>query len=105
MESYERLLEITKEMIQFQTGRGIIQWDLYTHIPPKGIKQRSEQLALMSKLYHRMVTDEKLERLVSKLEKESDNLDIVQRREVELTRRELDQFSKIPEDLDSIYSI
>ena len=65
MESYERLLKKTKEMIQFQTGLGIIRWDLQTHMPPKGMKQRSEQLALMSKLMNRMYKDEELHRLMT----------------------------------------
>ena len=99
METYERLLKKTKEMIQFQTGLGIIRWDLQTYMPPKGMKQRSEQLALMSKLLHRMVTDEEVQKIVSKLEKESDNLSPVQKREVELTRRMLDHRVNIPEEL------
>jgi carboxypeptidase Taq len=99
METYDKLLKKTKEMIQFQTGLGIIRWDLQTHMPPKGMKQRSDQLALMSRLLHRMVTDKEYRKLVDKLEKESDGLSLVQRREVELTRRLLDRRANIPEDL------
>lgn len=99
METYEKLLRKTKEIIQFQTGVVIIRWDLQTHMPPRGMKQRSEQLALMSKIQHRMVTDKETEKLVSKLEKEKDSLDPIQLREVELFRRMLDRRAKIPEEI------
>ncbi len=99
MEAYERLLTRTREIIQFQTGIGLIRWDLYTKMPPKGMQQRSQQLALMGKLLHRMSIDPEIERLVTKLEKNLDALDNVQKREVELVRRDLDRNSKIPEDL------
>ena len=101
MESYERLLKKTKEMIQFQTGLGIIRWDLQTHMPPKGMKQRSEQLALMSKLMNRMYKDEELHRLMRTLEKDIDSLDQIQQREVELVRRLLNRRSNIPEELEA----
>ena len=99
MDTYNKLLEMTKEIIQFETGIRIIRWDLQTHIPPKGMKQRGEQLALMGKLLHRMSTDKERARLVTELEKKFDMLDDVQRREVEITRKKIDIDSKIPEDL------
>ncbi|MFW9807258.1 MAG: hypothetical protein ACFFFK_11070, partial [Candidatus Thorarchaeota archaeon] len=99
MDLYEKLLEKTKEMLQFQTGLGIIRWDLQTYMPPRGMKQRSEQIALMSKLQHRFLTDKKLEQLVSKLEKVSESLSLEQKREVELVRRMLNRRAGLPEDL------
>jgi carboxypeptidase Taq len=99
MGSYEELLKRTKETLQFQTGLGIIRWDLQTFMPPKGMKQRSEQLALMSKLLHRMATSEHVQQLVSKLEKNRDNLNPTQQREVELVSRMLKRRAGIPEDL------
>jgi carboxypeptidase Taq len=99
MDVYDKLLKKSKELYEFGTGLNVLRWDLQTHMPPKGMKQRSAQLALMSKLLHRMSTDGELEDLVTKLEKESDKLEVEQKREVELIRRSLDRRSKIPEDL------
>lgn len=105
METYEKLLKKTKEILQFQTGLDIIRWDLQTHMPPRGMKQRSQQLALMSKILHRMTTDNEIDHLVTKLEKNIDDLEPVQRREVQLVRRKFDRSVKIPEDLISRWSI
>jgi carboxypeptidase Taq len=99
MGTYEKLLERTKEILQFQTGLAVIRWDLQTFMPPKGMKQRSEQLALMSKILHRMATSESVQQLVSKLEKIRDNLNPTQQREVELVSRMLKRRAGIPEDL------
>ena len=99
METYEKLLKKIKEIIQFQTSLGIIRWDLQTQMPPKGMKQRSAQLALMSKLLNRMFADSELKKIVTKLEKDLDSLNSVQKREVELVRRILDRSSNIPEEL------
>ena len=66
METYEKLLKKIKEIIQFQTSLGIIRWDLQTQMPPKGMKQRSAQLALMSKLLNRMFADSELKKIVTK---------------------------------------
>ncbi len=104
MELYERLLEKTREILQFYTSVAIIRWDLQTYMPPKGIAQRSEQLALMSKIQHRMANDSELDHILTKLENNLDSLDRIQKREVELARREYDRYSEIPEDLVSQYS-
>jgi len=105
METYEKLLEKTKEILQFQTGLDIIRWDLQTHMPPRGMKQRSQQLALMSKILHRMTTDNEIDHLITKLEKNIDDLEPVQRREVQLVRRKFNRSVKIPEDLVARWSI
>ncbi|MFW9788232.1 MAG: carboxypeptidase M32 [Candidatus Thorarchaeota archaeon] len=99
MEGYEKLLKKTREMLQFQTGLGIIRWDLQTHMPPRGMKQRSEQLGLMSKILHRMSTDEGIKKLIVELEKNTDSLDLVQRREVQLVKRRFTRSENIPEEV------
>ena len=104
MEAYEELLKRTREIIQFQSGIGLVRWDLYTQMPPRGVQQRSQQLALMGKLFHRMSTDPEIDRILSKIEANSGDLDNVQKREVELARREYDRYSNLPEDLVSQYS-
>ncbi|MHA2080766.1 MAG: carboxypeptidase M32, partial [Candidatus Thorarchaeota archaeon] len=99
MDPYEKLLGKTKELYQLQTGMGIVRWDLQTHMPPKGMKQRSEQLALLSKLWHRMATDKEIGQIVTTLQKDRKSLNFVQKREVELVSRRLTRISKVPEEL------
>jgi len=97
MSYYERLCTKNKSIVQFRTAMGIVSWDLQTHMPPKGLQQRSEQLGVMSKIMHQMSTDSEIEDLLELLKQ--DSLNDIQKREVELTRRSWNRRVKIPENL------
>jgi len=99
MESYEKLREKIKSAIQFQSAISIVQWDMYTNIPPRAHEQRADQLAIMSKILHQMVTDPKIEILLSNIEKNTQALDIYQQREIELIRRNWEFQSAVPDNL------
>ncbi|TFG28228.1 carboxypeptidase M32 [Candidatus Thorarchaeota archaeon] len=99
METYQKLLDITKSIIQFRTAMGIVQWDLRTYMPPRGLEQRSEQLALLRRIAHRMATDEQIENILNELEKKKTSYDSLQQREIEQVRRSYERRSKVPEDL------
>jgi len=60
---------------------------------------RSEQLAIMRKIMHRMSTDSEYGKLIESAEKDSDSLDESQKRNLYLTRRAYDVLTKIPEEL------
>jgi len=99
MESFEILRDKIKSAIQFQSAIGIVQWDMYTKIPPRAHEQRADQLAIMSKLLHQMVTDPEIEILLHDIKKNVQLLDMYQQREVELIRRNWEFQSVIPDDL------
>ncbi|MHA1864577.1 MAG: hypothetical protein ACTSWA_12470, partial [Candidatus Thorarchaeota archaeon] len=99
MDNYVKLLDKMRTINQFGTGIGIIHWDLQTHMPPRGLHQRSEQLAVTSKIMHQMSTDPEINSLLTSIEEKQDSLEEVQIREVELIRRFWNRRSKIPEDL------
>ncbi|TFG29134.1 carboxypeptidase M32 [Candidatus Thorarchaeota archaeon] len=99
MEAYQKLTEITRSIIQFRTAMGIVQWDLHTCMPPRGLEQRSEELSLLHRILHRMSTDKHIEDLLIELEKELTSYDSLQKREIEQMRRTYNRRSKIPEDL------
>ncbi len=80
---------------------GIMHWDLETYIPPRGVKQRSEQLALLRQLRHRLITSRELSKLLNQIEKNSvlETLDATQKRNLYLIRKEHDEETKLPEEL------
>ncbi len=99
MEQFEKLQAKFKSIVQFSTAVSIINWDLQTQMPPKGLQQRSEQLAVMSKILHQMSTDSEIDKLLSALEEKQNSLNDVQKREIELIRRQWNRRSEIPDDL------
>jgi len=99
MEAYNKILERSKEIILLGSATGVVGWDLETYMPPKGIMLRSEQLAIMRKLNHRMATHPEIGKLIEAVEKNSDSLDEDQQRNLYLTKRGYDALTKIPEEL------
>ncbi|MFW9844377.1 MAG: hypothetical protein ACFFEV_07365, partial [Candidatus Thorarchaeota archaeon] len=99
MEVYERLLAKYKDYVILQSATGIINWDLETNMPPRGLMLRSEQLGLLRKLAHRMATDSVIGTLIESAEKDSSSLNEAQQRNLYLIRREYDALTKVPEEL------
>lgn len=99
--AYDELMAKAKEITILQTTGSIIHWDMETKMPPKGIKLRSQQLALLSRIEHRMTTNPEIEMLLSKTEKhpDYDTLSELQKRNVYLIRKQYDEQTKLPEEL------
>ncbi|WP_371802279.1 carboxypeptidase M32 [Candidatus Lokiarchaeum ossiferum] len=95
---YETLCLKMKEATLLGQAQGILAWDNYCYMPEKGIDQRSQQLALLSKLIHQWSTDP----VVGQLLKDSSQMaDItpIQQRNLALWQKEYDRETKIPTDL------
>ncbi|UCE16711.1 MAG: carboxypeptidase M32 [Candidatus Bathyarchaeota archaeon] len=99
--SYKKLLEKVKDIFILQSAAAIVYWDMETMMPPKGIKLRSLQLAMLSRIGHRMSTDPETGILLEKTMKhtEYDRLDAVQKRNLYLTKKHYDEQTKLPEKL------
>ena len=54
--AYKKLLAKAKDLIVLQSAEGIIHWDMETMMPPRAVQLRSEQLALLSRIHHKMST-------------------------------------------------
>ena len=54
--AYKKLLARTKDLIVLSSAQSIIHWDMETMMPPKAVEQRSQQLALLSSISHKMST-------------------------------------------------
>ena len=95
------MLERSKKLTVLGTTAALAGWDMQTYMPAKGIGLRSEQLSLMSILYHQALTDPKVAELLDMIERSKEYADLndMQKRNVHLMRKGFDETSKIPEAL------
>jgi carboxypeptidase Taq len=101
IDDYNRLMEKNKEIIVLSSVDAIIKWDMETKLPPGAFGLRSQQLALLSQLDHRMTTDPEIGALLGRVEGHQQYRDLseVQRRNVYLIRKFYDENTKLPEKL------
>lgn len=99
--SYKKLMEKMKELLVFQSAEFVVYWDMETMMPPKAINLRSQQLALLSRIEHKMSTDPEIGRLIEEITRHPkyDELDAVQKRNVYLTKKRYEEQTKLPEEL------
>ena len=99
--SYEKLLEMVKDPIILESVFNLVHWDMETMMPPRGIELRSQQLALIKQIEHKIRTNPKIGKLLDKLLKHPDHDDLnqIQKRNVFLIKKEYDEQVKLPEKL------
>jgi len=99
--SYKKLMEKVKELLVFQSAEFVVYWDMETMMPPRAINLRSQQLALLSRIEHKMSTDPEIGRLLEEVMQHPkyEELDAVQRRNVYLIKKQYDEQTKLPEEL------
>lgn len=99
--NYEKLMEKTKEIAIFNSAQAILDWDMETMMPPKAINLRSQQLALLSGMRHKMETIRENGALLEKIERHPnyEKLNAVQKRNTYLVRKNYDEQTKLPEEL------
>ena len=101
VQSYNKLLEKEKRAIILSSAISLLRWDMETKMPPKGIELRSQQLALLTQLHHKMVTDPEIGKLLLEILKspEYESLGQVQKRNIYLIKKEFEEQTKLPEKL------
>ena len=101
MSSYKKLMEKAKDLSILQSTESIINWDMDTMMPPKAINLRSQQLAMLSIIEHKMSTDPETGKLLENIMRhpQHDKLNQVQKRNVYLTKKRYDEQNKLPEKL------
>ena len=99
--NYKKLLTKTKEIITLHSASAILHWDMETMMPPKGIQMRSLQLAMLSRIGHKMSTDPEIGKLLKETIKNPgyDSLNSVQKRNIYLIKKSYDEQTKLPEEL------
>ncbi|UCH56893.1 MAG: carboxypeptidase M32, partial [Candidatus Bathyarchaeota archaeon] len=101
IKTYEELMGRAKDLIILGSAGSIVYWDMETKMPPKGVQLRSQQLALLEKIGHRMLTDPENGRLIEAIvsHKDYDSLEPLQKRNVHLSKKQYDEATKLPEEL------
>lgn len=99
--AYTELMGKARELLVFRSVGSIIGWDMQTKMPPRGINLRSQQLALLQKIGHRMLTDPEIGKLIEKIMSHPryEGLTQVHKRNVHLAKKEYDEATKLPEEL------
>jgi len=99
--NYDKLLAKARDIRIIKSTELLVEWDMETKMPPRGIDLRSQQLAMLKQFEHKIITDQEVGVLLEKIEKHPDyeTLNELQRRNVYLVRKEYDEQTKLPEKL------
>jgi carboxypeptidase Taq len=99
--AYRKLLTRTKDLIALSSAQSVIHWDMETMMPPKAVEQRSQQLALLSRLSHKMSTAPETGKLLNTILTNSqyNALGEVEKRNVYLIKKNYDEQKALPEKL------
>jgi carboxypeptidase Taq len=98
---YKKLLTKAKDLIVLQSAEGIIHWDMETMMPPRAVQLRSEQLALLSQIHHKMSTARETGKLLNAIlaNPQYDTLSCIEKRNVHLIKKDYDEQTALPEKL------
>ena len=101
LSAYKKLMNRAKDLIVLSSTEAIIHWDMETKMPPKAVEQRSQQLALLSRISHKMGTAPEIGKLLDAIIKspEYDSLDEVGKRNIYLTKKNYEEQTALPEQL------
>ena len=96
--TYKKLLERNKSLAVLGSAEAIISWDMETMMPPKAVELRSEQLALLSEIHHKMSTAPATGKLIDGVLKHPDfeKLSALEKRNMELIKKNYDEQTKLP---------
>ena len=99
--AYKQLLSKTKDLIILQSAEGIIHWDMETMMPPKAVELRSQQLAILSRISHKMSTAPEIGKLLKEIATDPGygTLGQVEKRNIYLIRRNYEEQTALPEKL------
>jgi carboxypeptidase Taq len=95
---YNDLLEKYSEINLLDSLRGVLYWDLNTHMPRDGLHFRTKQFNWVQQAIHKRWTSHEFKSLIEQCE-EAQDLDDIQRRNIELIRREYDNRTILPLEL------
>jgi carboxypeptidase Taq len=98
---YRELLSKTKDAVVLSTAEGIIHWDMEIYMPPKATEQRSQQLALLSRIHHKLGTDPEIGKLLNTIKSSPLILPLgqVEKRNLYLIKKNYQEQTALPEKL------
>jgi carboxypeptidase Taq len=99
-----RLHARDRECFHLEKAVAVLHWDQETYLPPQGVEERSEQLALLEEIVHQRLTEPETGRLLAELGSTEDNprgdegLAEIERDFLRVMRRKYDRAIKLPAD-------
>jgi len=101
LSAYKKLLTRTKDLAVLSSAQSIIHWDMETMMPPKAVEQRSQQIALLSRISHKMSTAREIGKLLNEIlaSPQHDSLSEVEKRNADLIKKNYDEQTALPEKL------
>ncbi len=101
IDAYRELLSKTKDTTVLGTVGGVIHWDMETMMPQGAVEQRSEQLALLSRIQHKFATDPQIGKLLERIQTNSEYeaLGQVEKRNLYLIKKSYLEQTSLPEKL------
>ena len=99
IKDYEELTAKYKEYYVLATVNGLLEWDMHSIMPSKGLEWRSEQLAQLSGLMHHKLTSSRIGELLDKLPSDCGDLSDEQKANVREIRRDYVKATKLPVEL------
>jgi carboxypeptidase Taq len=96
-----KLMDKYRELVILDTVGSLVNWDMETKMPPKGVTLRSDQLALLARIGHKMAIDPEIGNLLGNIQgyREYDSLNELEKRNLYLIKRRYDEETKLPEEL------
>lgn len=92
----QEFIELMKQLTAYSEAIALINWDLRTKIPKKGMGQRSETIGLLSEKVHQLKTSDQMKQLLDQLKTEKTSPVI--EKAVEECEKEYQKYHKIPTD-------
>lgn len=92
--NYDELVNRIKKISNVGYARSVLSWDQQTMMPPAGTPARSLQLSTLSSIQHDLLTDEKIGKLLDKIN--TNNISREERAVVREVRREHERAVKVP---------
>ena len=101
LNDYEKILSRNKDLRILQSAEEIIHWDMETMMPPRALELRSQQLALLSRMEHKMSTDQEIGKLLKQIAASPDfeRLSQIEKRNLHLIKKNYDEQTALPEKL------
>jgi carboxypeptidase Taq len=97
--NFDELSKQMKELRYLSTSQSMLFWDMRTYMPSEGIEQRGQTLSILGKIIHEKATKKQIGELISQCNKSDSGLDEIQKRNVELWKRDYERETKLPSDL------
>jgi carboxypeptidase Taq len=99
--AYKHLLNRIKDLIVLSSAQSVVHWDMETMMPPRAVEQCSQQLALLSRISHKMSTAPETGKLLKEIliSPQHEVLSEVEKRNVYLIKKNYDEQTALPEKL------